>query len=251
MGNTRFNPTTNGMLHLGHIYMVLVNQVEAQKNGGKFILRFDDNQRYWRDKMGEQKTKWICASILEDLEWLEIRPDEVIYQSEIEHGVLNQLENVMRDTSVILRGRYYHDEVPFTKKPYAFYPYTPYYTLEKVWMDFQEGVDNLIRGEDLISEFALYEYFVDLLGLPRVRHTYLPRLCAPKGELTDLSKTAGNFKIKALREMGMAPEQVMLILRNSCLIHTEEFFSIGNIRETPYLDMETLERLVVSSSIRI
>jgi hypothetical protein len=45
---TRFNPTLNGYLHLGHVMMCLVNRAEATEHGGKFLVRFDDDQRYWQ-----------------------------------------------------------------------------------------------------------------------------------------------------------------------------------------------------------
>lgn len=238
--NTRFNPTTNGPLHLGHIYMVLVNAEEAWKSKGKFILRFDDNQRYWRDHIGDARTDQICSDILQDLQWLGIPPDRVIKQSEIEIPVACGLEKNLANVSTILRGRYFHDEVPETKAPFVYYPYTPYYTLEKVWMDFDEGVNLLIRGQDLITEFALYSYFVDLLGLPRMKHVYLPRLRTQAGEFCSLSKTAGNYKIQDLRSVGITPDQVFECLAESCLINPLLGFSCDNIKEDPVLDVRPL-----------
>jgi len=49
--NTRFNPTISGPLHIGHLYMALVNEAEAHHTGGKFIVRADDTQDYWNHWM--------------------------------------------------------------------------------------------------------------------------------------------------------------------------------------------------------
>jgi len=40
---TRWNPTLNGSLPLGHIYSLLVNERFAHENNGVMVLRFDDN----------------------------------------------------------------------------------------------------------------------------------------------------------------------------------------------------------------
>ena len=45
--NTRFNPSISGALHIGHLYMALVNEMEAHRTGGKFIVRVDDTQDIW------------------------------------------------------------------------------------------------------------------------------------------------------------------------------------------------------------
>ena len=43
MIKTRWNPTINGALHVGHLYSMLVNERFAHEQGGKFCVRFDDN----------------------------------------------------------------------------------------------------------------------------------------------------------------------------------------------------------------
>ena len=39
---TRFAPSPNGHLHLGHAYSAIVAHDLAQENGGKFLLRVED-----------------------------------------------------------------------------------------------------------------------------------------------------------------------------------------------------------------
>lgn len=228
--------------------MILVNEYEAHSSGGKFIFRFDDNQQYWVDKVGKDAIREICNRMACDIMWLGVKVDEYIYQSKIEHDTLNRLELLMKDKSMIVRGRYYHDEIPETNKTFTYYPYTPYYTLEKVWMDFSEKVSILIRGEDLITEFALYEYFVDLLGLPRVRHVYLPRLHS-QTELSNLSKTAGNYKISDLRDKGFTPAQVRHIIAKACLCDPRGPWSISNIKTDPKLVEADVNKILSSKDV--
>ena len=45
MNITRFNPSTNGGLHLGHIYALLVNERFAHDRDGMFYVRFDDTSQ--------------------------------------------------------------------------------------------------------------------------------------------------------------------------------------------------------------
>lgn len=236
--NTRFNPTTNGQLHLGHLYLILVNEYEAHSTGGKFVVRFDDNQEYWRDKIGDARTVAIIDETISDLQWMGIQVDEYISQKVIEERTTTEIDMHMRTRGPVIRGKYFHDEVPETKENWLYYPYTPYYTLEKVWLDFQENINLLVRGIDLITEFAFYEYFVDIMGLPRVHHVYLPRLRDSSGELSNLSKTVGNWKIRELRDRGREPDEIKRLLAVSCLSNPNGPWSIDNVKLNPVLDLE-------------
>jgi glutamyl-tRNA synthetase len=72
---TRFAPSPTGRLHVGNIRTALHNYLFARKNGGRFLLRIDDTD-------GERSTAEFDQAIREDLQWLGLRPDEVVRQSE-------------------------------------------------------------------------------------------------------------------------------------------------------------------------
>ena len=72
---TRFAPSPTGRLHVGNIRTALHNFLFAKKHGGTFILRIDDTDR-------ERSTADFDAAIRDDLEWMGLRPDEVVRQSE-------------------------------------------------------------------------------------------------------------------------------------------------------------------------
>ena len=40
--NTRFAPSSNGYLHLGHAFSAIISSRLAEKNSGKFFLRIED-----------------------------------------------------------------------------------------------------------------------------------------------------------------------------------------------------------------
>ncbi len=72
---TRFAPSPNGWLHLGHAYSALMGAHAAQKAGGRFILRLEDID------VGRARPHFIDA-IYQDLEWLGLNwPQPVMVQS--------------------------------------------------------------------------------------------------------------------------------------------------------------------------
>jgi glutamyl-Q tRNA(Asp) synthetase len=74
--NTRFAPSPNGYLHLGHAYSALVASNLAQISGGKFFIRIEDID------LGRCKKEYE-ENIYKDLNWLEIKYEEnIIKQSE-------------------------------------------------------------------------------------------------------------------------------------------------------------------------
>jgi glutamyl-tRNA synthetase len=73
----RFAPNPNGPPTLGSARGIIVNSEYVKKYGGKFIIRFDDTDPVKKRPMPE-----AYGWYLEDCEWLDARPDEVIIASE-------------------------------------------------------------------------------------------------------------------------------------------------------------------------
>jgi glutamyl-tRNA synthetase len=72
---TRFAPSPTGRLHVGNIRTALHNFLFARKHGGAFILRVDDTDR-------ERSTAEFDQAIGDDLDWMGLRPDKIVRQSE-------------------------------------------------------------------------------------------------------------------------------------------------------------------------
>ena len=71
----RFAPSPTGHLHIGNARPALLNALFARREGGTFILRFDDTDL-------ERSRGDYADAIERDLAWLGIRPDMVVRQSE-------------------------------------------------------------------------------------------------------------------------------------------------------------------------
>ena len=74
---TRFAPNPDAPLHLGSLRPLILSYEYAKMYRGRFILRFDDTDPKTKRPLPEAY-KWI----IEDVEWLGIKPDEVVYQSD-------------------------------------------------------------------------------------------------------------------------------------------------------------------------
>ena len=72
---TRFAPSPNGLLHLGHAYSAIYAHDFAREKGGRFQLRIEDID-------GVRSQDELVSNIYEDLKWLGLQWDgEVVFQS--------------------------------------------------------------------------------------------------------------------------------------------------------------------------
>ena len=71
----RFAPSPTGHIHIGNIRPALYNWLFARKEGGRFILRFDDTD------LVRSKQEY-ADSIERDLRWIGIDPDRIERQSD-------------------------------------------------------------------------------------------------------------------------------------------------------------------------
>lgn len=70
----RFAPSPTGLLHVGNARTALYNALYARREGGSFILRYDDTDT-------ARSTDAFAQAIAQDVEWLGIVPDRIEYQS--------------------------------------------------------------------------------------------------------------------------------------------------------------------------
>lgn len=71
----RFAPSPTGRLHIGNARPALLNALFARRNGGRFILRFDDTDK-------ERSRAEYADAIVTDLAWLGVEPDLTVRQSD-------------------------------------------------------------------------------------------------------------------------------------------------------------------------
>jgi len=73
---TRFAPSPNGLLHVGHALSAIVAHDAARRSGGRFLLRIEDID------LDRRRPEFVSA-IFEDLSWLGLTWEEpVLVQSE-------------------------------------------------------------------------------------------------------------------------------------------------------------------------
>ncbi len=73
----RFAPNPSAPLHIGHSRTILLNWFYKEKYNGKFILRFDDTDPKVKPPMKEAY-QWI----IDDMKWLGVKPDAIVYASD-------------------------------------------------------------------------------------------------------------------------------------------------------------------------
>lgn len=71
----RFAPSPTGLLHVGNARTALYNALYARREGGTFILRYDDTDL-------ARSTSEFADAIAEDIAWLGIPPDRIEHQSQ-------------------------------------------------------------------------------------------------------------------------------------------------------------------------
>lgn len=71
---TRFAPSPNGLLHLGHAYSAIVAHDRALRDGGTFLLRIEDID-------GARSRPELADDFRRDLEWLGLEWEDVPAQS--------------------------------------------------------------------------------------------------------------------------------------------------------------------------
>jgi glutamyl-tRNA synthetase len=104
----RFAPSPTGRIHIGNARTALLNALFARREGGTFILRFDDTDL-------ERSKPEYAAAIETDLAWLGITPDRVVRQSE-RFALYDDVANRLRDAGLLYACYETPDELEFRRK---------------------------------------------------------------------------------------------------------------------------------------
>lgn len=183
----------------------------AARSGGKFILIADDDV-YLKQRLYLQAppVATVVARMVEDFCWLGMPPDEVRLTSEFHHlhvaagARLAIKEPQLGDKRASFLGRCIMPPESSTQEDY----YHPWFTMCRVVDDDALSVDAFHRGEELIGERQLYDYFCYALGFRAVRQKYLPHVWR-EGASAKESKSVACTTVRALRQAGYAPQQVL------------------------------------------
>lgn len=89
----------------------------------------------------------------------------------------------------------------------------PAYNLAVVVDDAFQGVDQVVRADDLLTSAPRQAYLGHLLGLPSVRYAHVPLALNTSG--ARLAKRDGAVTLADLAQAGVSPEQVLGVLAGS------------------------------------
>jgi glutamyl/glutaminyl-tRNA synthetase len=230
---TRFNQTSNGNLHFGHLYTLLVNERFAHDNGGKFIVRIDDTSPPAMN-VPEDRRKKLIHSQIADINWLGIEIDAWEWQSELMTGVKMHLDHLGH----VPLSEAGDAELPlFTRMNgtnWLPFPYMPQQTAERVIMDNWSGITHLIRGEEFSTEYSLYRYYCQKFDMIPPHFVLLPRLM---GKCGDISKTNGGYTITEYRNAGHTADELKELLAKACLYWYKNGWSFHNLKPNPRIDL--------------
>ncbi len=90
------------------------------------------------------------------------------------------------------------------------------YNLAVVVDDALQGVDQVVRGDDLLTSAPRQAYLGHLLGLPSVRYAHVPLVLNTRG--VRLAKRDGAVTLTDLGRSGVPPDEVLTLLASSLLL---------------------------------
>lgn len=219
----------NGSLHLGHLYVALVNEGITKDYNGKFYIRFDDTSPQHVKRYGAERLARTRVAQQELMEWMGLRTDGYSRQTDR----LAEVHDILKTIEIRAADEYIPYQPELVADAYVpMFPFAPMLTAEKVVFDHMLGVNLLIRGVDLMTEYGLYQYFCEALGYPKPQHIYLPRLSWAGG---DMSKRHGAVFLSELRADGYTPEQIREMLGFACLRNISNGWALSNLKGAPRL----------------
>lgn len=89
----------------------------------------------------------------------------------------------------------------------------PAYNLAVVVDDAEQGIDQVVRGDDLLSSAPRQAYLGHLLGYPQPIYAHVPLVLGPAGQR--LAKRDGAVTLADLATLGWTPQRVLALLASS------------------------------------
>ncbi len=233
----RFAPTPSGPLHLGNVRTALLSWLRARLNNGQWLLRMDDLDTP-RIRTG------AIESALQDLRWLGLHWDEPVVLQSKRRGLYGSFLSSLRkqgylypcrcsrrqlDGATIYPGtcRRLHQDwgLKDARLPsWRLRVVEPFatavgdvvlrrsdgviaYHLATSIDELALGINEVVRGQDLVSVCAAQSAVITCLGMPPPRYGHVPLLCDSSGQ--KLSKRDHASGLSSLRDRGEAAAQVI------------------------------------------
>ncbi|MGH2922300.1 MAG: glutamate--tRNA ligase [Gaiellaceae bacterium] len=221
----RFAPSPTGFLHIGNVHTALFNWLYARHEGGEFRLRIENTDT-------SREVAESLDQIQESLRWLGLDWDgEVTFQLDrmercrqeaerlVAEGKAYEDEGAIRmrmpDEGVtawddLIRGRI---EVPNEKLEDVVLlrgDGRPTYNFASPVEDWLDGITDVLRGEDHISNTPKQIRILEALGAQPPVYGHLANILGEDGK--KLSKRHGDVTVEEFREHGYLPEALFNFL---------------------------------------
>jgi nondiscriminating glutamyl-tRNA synthetase len=218
----RIAPSPTGLFHIGTARTALFNYLFAKKNKGSFILRIEDTDK-------ERSEKKFEKDIMDGLEWLDLKWDELYYQSERVKTHENYLKKLLDSGQAykkeiiwfknpnkqvifqdLIRGRVEVDSSLLGDFSLAKDLKTPLYNFAAVVDDHEMNISHVIRGEDHITNTPKQILVYEALGWEPPQFAHLPLILGP--DRSKLSKRHGATSLNEYKDLGYLPEAIVNFL---------------------------------------
>lgn len=215
----RFAPSPTGLFHIGSARTTLFNYLFAKHNKGDFILRIEDTDK-------QRSKKEFEKDILDGIKWLEIKWDEIYYQSKRTKIYEKYLKQLLDS------GKAYKKEIIWFKNPDKQVVFndlirdrlevdssvlgdfsiakdlkTPLYNFAAVVDDHEMNISHVIRGEDHITNTPKQILIYEALGWKLPQFAHLPLILGP--DRSKLSKRHGAVSLVDYKKQGYLPEAMV------------------------------------------
>ena len=253
MSAGRFAPSPSGSLHLGNLRTALAAWLVARESGAEFLLRFEDlttgaapaaqaeqledlallGITHDGEASCQSERTELYAQAIHQLEQLGLTYDcycsrrEVREAASAPHGAapegsypgtcsrltqaeVRKHERAGRRPALRLNGSggIQTDDFVLRRADGV-----AAYNLAVVVDDAAQGIDQVVRGDDLVETTPRQVLLQGLLGYPTPTYLHVPLVLGLDGER--LSKRHGAVGLQELRVLGVSPPQVLGYLANS------------------------------------
>ena len=244
----RFAPSPTGRMHLGNVFSALLSWLSAKSQGGKWLLRIEDidPQRSHREyaeiyehylqQLRERGLTYPCYCTRADIMATQAPHESdgrVVYK-----GTCRNLPPGLRTGPAAIRmkvpdegeglvtfsdGHYGTHTVDLTTQCGDFIVRRKdgawAYQLAVVVDDALMGINEVVRGRDLLLSSPQQIYLARQLGFTPPRFTHLPLLCNSAGQR--LSKRDRSLDMESLRAH-YSPQQIIGMLAHAAGLQTDD-----------------------------
>src|SRR5215211_2831651 len=215
----RFAPSPTGLLHIGGVRTALFNWLFARHEGGEFRLRIENTDT------GREVAE-ATEQIQESFRWLGLHWDgEVTFQLDrmrrcqeearrlVAEGKAYEDEGAIRirmpdegvtDWDDLIRGRIEYANAELDDLVAIRSDGRPTYNFASPVEDWLDGITDVVRGDDHISNTPKQIHILEALGAPVPRYGHVPSILGPDGK--KLSKRHGAVGVQEFRDEGYVPE---------------------------------------------